>query len=281
MPCESHRQIQCRHVLPHHGFWQEHFFAFFPSFFWLRIANMLDTSDGFAPKFESVSFRSKVWTHQYLFIKKRTAYSQGFSIVWVWLRSVYWKPSNHVVSAPVSTAKAMPSLWHFCPGVFDFADLLGQISEQLYNNVFCGHPSKIPRCQVFKNTICYFFLFKNGIGIVGILCSPTLTNSGASFADDNPEWMRIACFVCADICVFRFFACPMAFVSSKRRTWRNCCQHDGILQTVWFSNLRILEHVCQFFFAVLSCFCQGVWDANMMAVVAYAGTLFVFVKTSV
>ena len=66
----------------------------------------------------------------------------------------------------------------------------------------------------------------------------------------------------------------MAFVSSNWRTLRNCCQFDGILRIVSFSIFAR-----QFFvFAALSCLCQGVWDANMMAAVAYAWTLLFLVN---
>jgi hypothetical protein len=74
------------------------------------------------------------------------------------LRVVLLKTSNHVVNAPLSTAETTPSS--------DFARLLRQTSEQLYSNIFCVHPSNVPRCLIFKKKFVVRFLHKNGIYIL-------------------------------------------------------------------------------------------------------------------
>ena len=97
------------------------------------------------------------------------------------LRVVLLKTSNHVVNAPLSTAETTPSS--------DFARLLRQTSQQLYSNIFCVHPSNVPRCPIFKNKICCSFSTQKwDLHSYAFLCAlrlPTLADNCASSSDDT------------------------------------------------------------------------------------------------
>ena len=70
------------------------------------------------------------------------------------------------------------------------------------------------------------------------------------------------------------FRVPNGICEFKPANLAKLLSVDGILRIVSFSIFAR-----QFFvFAALSCLCQGVWDANMMAAVAYAWTLFFLVN---